>query len=110
MNIVLNEPALHALLNTREGPVGLEVLRKTAQTVENFQREANKILWRLPVGTVDRLIGSRPGEGNSMIVGVVPDAGSFRKKSLAQYLDEKATNEAFDPWPLRGLDAIFPGI
>lgn len=105
MSVILNEPALKALLETDAGSVGLEVRQRAQEVTENARAGVRQIMGGSfidPSGAVDFVM-----LGDATAVVGIRDEGK-----VSRYLDEKAANEAevggLGDWMRNALRVVFP--
>ncbi len=81
MSVTLFEPALRALLDTQEGPVGLFIQRKTARVLDQAKTNARAYYGSAPSIDIERDVISEM-EGSTGVIAIV-DGGS-KSRRLAQ--------------------------
>lgn len=81
MSVILFEPALEALLDTEEGPVGQFIQQLAAQVTSQAQQNVRDYFVSAPSLNVDQDVGFDM-EGSTAVVGI-RDAGS-KSRRLAQ--------------------------
>ena len=85
MSVTLNFPALEALLETEQGPVGRDIAQRTERIILDARRRVNIIMARSPVPISQAV--------DSVQVGTRSIIGIRDQGKIAHYLADKETRE-----------------